>query len=119
MEAYFRAFVNFKQNDWARLLPIAEFAYNNTKNTSSGHTPFELNCGYYPQMLYKDDVDPRSKSKSANDLSAELRELMIVCRKNLHHAQEFQKRAYDKGVKPRSYASSNKIWLNSKYIKTK
>ena len=70
-------------------------------------------------MWYKDNVDPRSKSKSADDLSAELRELMIVCRENLHHAQELQKRAHDKGVKPRSYAPGDKVWLNSKYIKTK
>ena len=86
IETYFRAFVNFEQNDWAMLLLMAEFAYNNAKNASSGYLPFELNCGYHPQMLYKDDVNPRSKSKSADNLSAELRELMIVCRKNLHHA---------------------------------
>ena len=88
IEAYLRAFVSFKQNDWARLLPIAEFAYNNAKNASTGHTPFELNCGYHPWMSYKDDVNPRSKSKSADELSAELKELMIVCCKKLHHAQE-------------------------------
>ena len=39
---------------------MAEFAYNNAKNASTGHTPFELNCGYYSWMLYKEDVDPRS-----------------------------------------------------------
>ena len=44
---------------------------------------------------------------------------MIVCQENLHHAQELQKRAHDKGVKPWSYASGKKVWLNSKYIKTK
>ena len=44
---------------------------------------------------------------------------MIVCRENLHHAQELQKRAHDKGAKPRSYAPGEKVWLNSKYIKTK
>ena len=44
---------------------------------------------------------------------------MIVCQENLHHAQELQKRAHDKGVKPRSYAPGEKVWLNSKYIKTK
>ena len=119
MEAYLQAFVNFEQNDWARLLPMAEFAYNNAKNASTGHTPFELNCSFHPRMSYKEDVDPRSQSKSADELSAELRELMIVCRENLHHAQELQKRAHDKGVKPRSYASVEKVWLNSKYIKTK
>ena len=41
MEAYLRAFVNFEQDDWARFLPMAEFAYNNAKNASTGHTPFE------------------------------------------------------------------------------
>ena len=70
-------------------------------------------------MLYKDDIDPWSKSKLANKLSAELRELMIVCRENLHHAQKLQKRANNKATKLKSYASGNKIWLNGKYIKTK
>ena len=98
---------------------FAEFAYNNTKNASIGHTPFELNCGYHPQMSYEEDVNSRSQSKSADKLSVELRELMIVCRENLYHAQELQKRAHNKGVKPRSYAPGEKVWLNSKYIKTK
>ena len=40
IEAYLRAFINFEQNDWARLLPMAKFAYNNTKNASTGHTLF-------------------------------------------------------------------------------
>ena len=119
MEAYLRTFVNFEQNDWARLLSMAKFAYNNAKNASTGHMPFELNCGYHPRMLYKEEVNPRSKLKSADKLSAELRELMIICQENLHHAQELQKRAHDKGVKPRSYAPGEKAWLNSKYLKTK
>ena len=69
MTAYLCAFVNWEQNDWAMLLPMAEFAYNNSKNASTGHTPFELNYGYYPRMLYEEKVDPRSQSKSANKLS--------------------------------------------------
>ena len=117
--AYLQAFVNFEQNDWARLLPMAEFAYKNAKNASTGHTPFKLNCGYHPRILYKEEVDSRSKSKSADKLSAELKELMIVYWENLHHAQKLQKRAHNKGVKPRSYAPGDKVWLNSKYIKTK
>ena len=70
-------------------------------------------------MLYKEEVDPYSKSKSTDKLSAELRELMIIYQKNLHHAQELQKQAYDKGVMPRSYTSGDKVWLNSKSTKTK
>ena len=65
---------------------MAEFAYNNAKNASTGHMPFELNCGYHSRMLYEKNVDPYSQSKSADELLAELRELMIVCQENLHHA---------------------------------
>ncbi len=85
MEAYLRVFVNYEQNDWARLLPMAEFAYNNTKNTSTGHTSFELNCGFHPHVSYEEDIDPRSKSKPADELAAEWRELMSVWRENLQH----------------------------------
>ena len=47
MKAYLWAFVNHEQDNWARQLSMAEFAYNNAKNASTGHTPFELNCGFH------------------------------------------------------------------------
>ena len=51
---------------------MAEFAYNNAKNTSTGHTLFKLNCGYYPCVLFEEDTNPRSRSKTADKLLAEL-----------------------------------------------
>ena len=119
MEAYFQAFVNFEQNDWARLLPIAELAYNNAKNASTGYTPFKLNCKYHSCVFFEEDTNFCSQSKTAKKLSSKLKKLMIVCLENLHHAQKLQKQAHDKGIKPRSYALSDKIWLNNKYIQTK
>ena len=98
---------------------MAEFAYNNAKHASTRYTPFELNCGYHPFVSYKEYVDPCSRSKVADKLTEELRNLMATCRENLEHAQELQKRAHDKGTKPRSYAPGEKVWLNNKYIKTK
>ena len=109
MEAYLGMFVDFKQNDWARLLPIAVFVYNNAENSSTSHTFFELNYSYQLWMSYKEDVEPRSQSKSADELSAELRKLMIICQKNLHYTQDFQKQAHNKGVKLWSYASGEKV----------
>ena len=44
---------------------------------------------------------------------------MILYCKNLHHAQKLQKQAQDKGLKPQSYAFGEKVWMNSKFIKTK
>ena len=85
MEAYLRTFVNWEQDNWARLLPMAEFTYNNAKNPSTGHTSFELNCSYHPRVSFKEDIDPRSKSRSADKLARKLRELIEVCYQNLLH----------------------------------
>ena len=98
---------------------MAEFAYNNAKNANTDHTSFELNYDYYSWMLYEEKVNPNSQSKSADKLSEKLKELIIVCCKNLYFIQKLQKLAYDKGIKPWNYALGKKIWLNNKYIKTK
>ena len=88
---------------------MAEFTYNNVKNTGIGYTLFELNYGYHPWILYKEKVNPRSQFKLADKLSMELRELIIICYENFHHTQELQKQAHDKRVKPRSYAPGKKV----------
>lgn len=98
---------------------MAKFAYNNSKNASIGHMPFELNCNYHPCVLYKEDINSWSKSQVANKLLDELGELIIIYQKNLYYDQEFQKQAHNKGVKPYNYVLNNKFWLNNKYIKTK
>ncbi len=98
---------------------MTEFAYINTKNANTNYMPFELNCGFYLQASKEENINPRSHSKWANKLVNELRELMTVCKKNLQHAQEVQKWYYDKHAKPKSYFPGKKVWLNSKYIKTK
>ena len=88
---------------------MAKYAYNNAKYASLGHTPFELNCVYHPQMLYDKEADPRYKFKLADEPLAELRKLMIVCQKNLYYAQELYKQANDKSVKPRNYMLGDQV----------
>lgn len=67
---------------------IAEFAYNNAKNVSISHTRFELNYGYYPRISFKDKANLCLKSRFANKLAKELRELIEICCQNLFHIQE-------------------------------
>ena len=119
MGTYLRVFINWEQNNQIRLLLIAEFAYNNYKNFNTDQTPFKLNCGYYSYVFFKNKCNVCSKSSSAKRLAMKLRELINIYCQNLLHAQDFQKRAYDKGVKPWNYTPSEKVWLNSKYIKIK
>ena len=58
---------------------MAEFAYNNTKNASTDHTLFKLNCGYHFRVFFEEDIDPCSRSCSTNELAKDLIELMKVC----------------------------------------
>ena len=58
---------------------MAKFAYNNAKNASIGHIAFEFNSRYHPWVSYKEDLDPRSKLKTAEELFSKLQNLMAVC----------------------------------------
>ena len=42
LETYLRIFVNDTQDNWAGLLPLAEFAYNNSIHSATGVTPFSV-----------------------------------------------------------------------------
>ena len=91
IEIYLRAFVNYKKDNWARLLLMVEFAYNNAKHASMEYTSFELNCKYHLYVSYKENVEPHSRSKVADELIEELRNLIAACRANLQHTHELQK----------------------------
>ena len=83
---------------------MTEFAYNNVKYASIGYMRFELNCRYHQCVFYKEEVNPYSKFKAADELIEKLRNFIAVCRENLQHIQELQKQTCNKGTKPRSYA---------------
>ena len=83
MEAYLRVFINYEQDNQARLLLIAEFAYNNAKHASIEYTFFKLYFGYHPCVFYKKNVNLCFKSKATDELTEELRNLMAACSENL------------------------------------
>lgn len=58
IKAYFQAFINYKQNNWARLLLMTRFAYNNMKNASTSYILFELSCDFYFPAFYKKNINP-------------------------------------------------------------
>jgi len=58
IEAYLRAFVGKEQNDWVRLLPMAEFANNNSVTTGNGMSPFYANYGFHPMAMDPASTEP-------------------------------------------------------------
>jgi IS30 family transposase len=53
MEQYFPAFSNYEQDNWAELLPLAEFAYNNSVHASTRMTLFWAMYHWNPEMQFK------------------------------------------------------------------
>ncbi|SRR5260370_42240345 len=50
LEQYLRACTNYQQDNWAALLPLAEFTYNNMPSATTGVSPFFANKGYHPNL---------------------------------------------------------------------
>ena len=57
LEQYLRVYCNYQQDNWSELLPLAEFAYNNTLSATTGITPFFANKGYHLNLTVHPEHD--------------------------------------------------------------
>ncbi|SLM40542.1 gag-pol polyprotein [Lasallia pustulata] len=46
LEQYLQNYVNYQQDNWVELLPVAQLVYNTAKNATIGCTPFYANYGF-------------------------------------------------------------------------
>jgi len=95
LEQDLRAYINYQQDNWKRLLQIAEFAYNNGHQESIKRAPFFANYGVNPEYqtighLMQGRITPPANMSQLHDiLQAEMTE-----------AQLRHKKYYDSGRKP-------------------
>ena len=76
LEQYLRIYCTYQQDNWSNLLPMAEFAYNNAPNASTGITPFYANKGYHPNITVRPEIDIRSDK--AKDFVANIDEIHTI-----------------------------------------
>ena len=119
MEAYLRAYCRFDQVDLVFWLPMAEFAYNNSRKPSTMMRVFEALLGYHPRMSYKDNCDPRSKPRTIDENSVILRDLMKPLKVNLTESQELQAFHHNNHIMEHTYRPGDSVWSSGKHIKTK
>jgi Integrase zinc binding domain len=58
LEQYLKFYVADDQKNWARYLPLAEFAHNSWRNESTRKSPFELLMGYHPRAEWTAVTSP-------------------------------------------------------------
>jgi hypothetical protein len=115
VEIYLKLFTGKCQDDWADLLPTAEFVINGRLNSATGHTPFELLYGYTPDFTI-----PVGRPSGIPVLDKHLQNLQVV-RKDaeaaLHLSKKQMQTDVEQHMKPYKFNIGDKVWLQAKQIK--
>jgi transposase InsO family protein len=98
LEQYLRVYSNYEQDNWARLLPQAEFAYNNSEHQGIGTTPFCMAYGIDPSLGIwpNKDLETREQrlkrriSPKAEEIATKLVEIRANASKCLEKARAYQ-----------------------------
>src|SRR5258708_5782599 len=94
LEQYLWVYTNYQQDDWVTLLPMAEFAYNNATNATTGVPPFFANKGYHPEFTADPQVE--TSSAEAQAFVADLERVQAELKENIAQAQERYRKNADK-----------------------
>jgi len=117
LKQYLRHYCTYQQDNWSELLPLAEFTYNNTPNTSTGVLPFFANKGYHLAL----DIHPEHDVASlrACEFATNLQELHIYLADSLKLAQEWYQAASDPHqTPPPPFNPGDEVFILSKFICT-
>jgi Chromo (CHRromatin Organisation MOdifier) domain len=107
-----RTYVTYRQDQWDEYLPAAEFAYNNSKQASTGYTPFELDCGQHPATAIA--MTTPSKVPAANDFLQHWTSMIEIAKDNLREAQERQAKYANEHRRFLTFKEGDQVLLSMK-----
>ena len=120
LEQYLRSQVSYLQDDWARWLPLAEFATNNATSESTRTSPFFANFGFHPRLGFE-PVEPgrQPAARDAEDLALKMKTVHEYLRSEICIAQaQHEKFANRKRSPARRFFENDLVWLDARNIKT-
>ena len=125
VEAFVRTYVDYAQEDWATLMPIAELAINNHDSASTGVSPFFLTHGYHvlPIRLDDEEVPVRGTASPIQKGEAIVRKLRDAgewAQSAMAVAQQVQEDVANRTRQQApSFSVGDKVWLNLEHVRTK
>ena len=117
LEEYLRHLVSLSQDGWDGLLPLAEFAYNNSLHEAVGQSPFYLNYGRHPRL--PTHVQPTGKVPAADDFAAAMADAIESAEAKLEQARQRAKNIADPARRERQFAAGDLVLLSLKNIALK
>src|SRR5260221_10858415 len=118
LEQYLWTYMNYQQDDWAMLLLMAEFAYNNAMNVMTGVSPFFANKGYHPEFT----ADPQADTSLAEvqTFMADLECTQAELKENIAQAQErYWKNADKHRAEAPKLKVSDQAYVKAKFFRTR
>ena len=115
LEDMLRAYVGPLHNDWDLHLTAAEFAYNNSKQASTGFSPFFLNYGFHPRTPADVATGAERVQAAADWLDAFQRDLADA-KTSLGKAQQRQAEYADRSRRDEQFKVGDKVMLNTSNI---
>jgi len=84
LKQYFHVYYNYQQDNWSKLLPLAEFTYNDTSSVTTGISLFFTNKRYYSNIT----IHPicNIASSWAHDFAVDLDELQSTLKAEIFMA---------------------------------
>ena len=117
LEQHLRIFCNYQQDNWYMLLPLAEFAFNNTPSSTTGISPFFANKGYHPNLTIHPERD--LASSRAKDLIVDLDELHQELKATIAEAQlRYQGPADARRALPLEFSVGKQAFVKAKFFRT-
>ena len=118
LEQYLRIYCDYQQTDWASLINMAEFSYNNSRHSATTLTPFFANYGFHPRMSLL-PPSPDSITPAADAYVQRLQENETILQHELLKARAaMEKSANRRRRKAPDFATGQKVWLLRRYIST-
>src|SRR5258708_277890 len=118
LEQYLQVYTNYQQDDWAMLLLMAKFTYNNAMNTMTGVSPFFVNKGYHPEFTV--DLQVETSSAEAEAFMADLECIQAELKENITQAQErYWKNADKHRAEAPELNISDQAYVKAKFFRTR
>jgi hypothetical protein len=115
LEEMLRHYISPRLNDWDELLPMAEFAVNNSWHESVQNTPFFLNYGQHPLTPVSALVD--THVPAAADYSAGVEDAIRRAKAALQSAQQRQKAYADQHRRELLLKPGDRVLLHTKHLR--